>query len=90
VRWLTTAREIAALVEDWDTTSLAASLYHFGKEVRNMGARVYLLKSGEYQFQLTAAKKVLAEQIVRRDTGATDITFQLPPQTECRLTLEKV
>ena len=90
VRWLTTAREIAAVVDDWNTTSVRASLYHFGKEARDMGVRVYLLKPGEYRFQLAAAGKTLAAQTIRRDTAATDITFQLPARTECRLMLEKV
>ena len=90
VRWLTTPRAIAVLVDDWDEQSLRARLYHFGEEVRNMGVRVYLIQPGKYLFRVRAGGETLIEKTVIRKTTATDIDFQLPARTECQLSLERV
>ncbi len=90
VRWLTTPRAIAALVDDWNEQSLRARLYHFGKKERNMGVRIYLIQPGKYLFRIRDSGATLIERTIIRKTTVTDIDFQLPARTECQLSLERV
>jgi hypothetical protein len=53
VRWKTTSRDIAVLVTKSGKQAFGAELYHFGDITREMGAELYLLDSGNYEFTLT-------------------------------------
>lgn len=89
VRWLTSPRQFAALVEDWDTRSLAASIYHFGSEPRAMGIKLFLLEPGQYLFRLSSDEKMLEEKTFSRVDAATDMFFEVPIRQLCRLSIVK-
>jgi hypothetical protein len=89
VRWLTSPRQFAALVEDWDTRSLTASIYHFGSEPRAMGIKLFLLEPGQYLFRLSSDEKVLEEKTFSRVDAATDVFFEAPTRQLCRLSVVK-
>ena len=48
VRWLTSPRNIAALVTYAEPERFEAELFHFGDQARPMSAELYLLAAGEY------------------------------------------
>jgi len=87
VRWLTTPRDIAALVTDSGADGLAAELFHFGPEDRRMGAEFYLLKPGAYVLTLAAAESpehVQTQEVIV--TGPRSrVDFVLPARRLCLL-----
>ena len=89
VRWLTPPRDLAALVTTSSTDRFAAELFHFGKTPRAMSAELYLLKSGEYRFNLITpgADKALASGTFAVKGPRARISFDLPPQTPCQLSI---
>jgi hypothetical protein len=83
VRWLTPPRDIAALVTRSGTDRLTAELFHFGDKPRPMGAELYLLDQGQYQYEIRdAARGAARTPPVRFSvTGPrTRIAFNLPPR----------
>lgn len=83
VRWLTPARDIAALVTRTGRDHLTAELFHFGDHPRTMQAEFYLLAPGLYQFALTAAAKK-GPQPPQTFTVAgprTRVSMEIPPKT---------
>lgn len=77
VRWLTPARNIAALVTQSGTDTFAAKLYHFGPTPRAMGAEFYLLEPGNYVAAI-GDKSVPIEVSGQRAA----VSFTLPPREE--------
>jgi len=85
VRWKTLPQDIAVMVVDHGTTHLSADLYHFGNSSRPMGAGLYLLEPGEYEWTLLAGGQGLSGgQFSVEGTGA-QIQFSLPPKRLCTL-----
>ncbi|MHC4475807.1 MAG: hypothetical protein ACYTEL_09180 [Planctomycetota bacterium] len=89
VRWLTRPREIAAFVTDSGDDHLKAQLYHFGTEPRPMAAELYMLKPGAYEMVLSCPGKAGPTRLVEVKSPRTRISFQLPAQTMCELSLAK-
>jgi len=89
VRWLTPPRELAALVTVSGPDRFAAELFHFGKTARAMSAELYLLRRGEYRFEVVAAEtgKTLASSEFAVKGPRTRIAFKLPLRTLCRLSV---
>jgi hypothetical protein len=87
VRWLTSAREIAAMVTDWGEDHLEAELYHFGNSPREMGAEFYLLKPGKYRLELriAGADRTVFERDIEVTGARTTGGFRLPAGELCRL-----
>jgi len=91
VRWLTTPRDLAALVTDSGTDRFAAELYHFGEKARPIAAELYLLAPGDYTLSVepigasegTAPEHI--EQCVTVSGLRTRIAFELPPRQLCTL-----
>lgn len=94
VRWLTPPREIAALVTQSGRQSFEAELFHFGEEQRELAAELYFLTPGEYLFELASADGEMTERVREANfvvRGArTRISFVLPPQRLCVLTVRKI
>ncbi|MFC1712074.1 hypothetical protein ACFL6S_00330 [Candidatus Poribacteria bacterium] len=86
VRWKTTPQDIAVLVTDSSASHLSAELYHFGDTPREMGAELYLLSNGEYEWTITAdedeSKELLRGQVTV-DGPRTLVSFALPPRRSC-------
>ena len=94
VRWLTEPRDIAAIVTQAGTDTFEAQLYHFGEDVRRMGAEFYLLSFGdegdedqiEYRYELWEAieEEPKWHQLARGDVTVEQnkgvIRFELPRQ----------
>jgi hypothetical protein len=104
VRWLTSSRQIAALVQHADTVSLDARLFHFGDKPRPMAAEFYLLKPGTYTVSLARALNgktvddgpsvpdgpvVLKKTLVVRNHEDTRVEFVLPPGGLCALSIRE-
>jgi len=88
VRWLTPARQIAALVVDSNPANLRAELFHFGAAPRPMAAELLLLKPGHYRFQLNDARgTTLATQTIEVTGPRSRIDFTLPPRQLCALSI---
>jgi len=88
VRWKTTPQDIAVLVTDSGDLRFSAELYHFGKTSRKMGAELYLLKNGEYEWAITADEDESGELSRGRvivDGPRASIYFSLPPRRLCAL-----
>ena len=85
VRWLTPPRNIAALVKDAGKDRLSARLFHFGPQPRPMAAEFYLLLPGTYTLTLTPG----ATTEFTVESPRTRVAFTLPPQTLCRLRIER-
>lgn len=87
VRWKTPPRDIATLVTESNPGRFAARLYHFGKDAREMGAELLLLRPGSYRFRIT---ELGSGREVQRGTVSADrvARFTLPPGRECVLTVE--
>ncbi len=87
VRWLTTPRQIAALVTQSDHHQLEAELYHFGQNPRDIGAELYLLRKGQYSVQLIDKKSQqhISRQVLHVVGPRTTLRFQLPPAKTCLL-----
>jgi hypothetical protein len=89
VRWLTPPRDLATLVTASGPDRFAAEMFHFGKSPRPLTAELYLLKPGDYRFDLTApdASKPLATGTFTAKGPRTRIRFELPSQTLCELSI---
>jgi tetratricopeptide (TPR) repeat protein len=89
VRWLTPARDIAAMVCEHSKTELQAELFHFGRDDRAMGAEFYLLEPGAYTLALLVGNHGPAEPTHEQAfdvTGPrTRVSFTLPPHRQCFL-----
>lgn len=89
VRWLTPARDIAALVTDSTTEHFAAELFHFGRSKRSMSAELYLLRPGNYT--LSIAGKDSRKQVPIATYKFTSkglrgrVSFELPARQLCVL-----
>jgi hypothetical protein len=93
VRWLTSCRDIAALVSDRNEDGLQAKLFHFGRTDRPMGAEFYLLGRGRYTLTIAAEgqdpAQVIQKQIVDVTGRRCRVSFTLPPRRPCALTMER-
>lgn len=92
VRWLTSSREIAVLVNHCDKNELRAQLFHFGDRDRSMGAEFYMLDAGPYELTL-AFESPDSERIVERRTfivtsRRTRVSFVLPTRRLCALRVQ--
>lgn len=88
VRWKTIPQDIAALVTDSGKRRFSAELYHFGDESREMGAELYLLDGGDYEWSLTAdggKPEELARGRIKVVEQRTLLRFILPSRRLCRL-----
>jgi hypothetical protein len=88
VRWKTAPQDIAVLVTDSGTSHLSAELYHFGSMPREMGAELYLLDSGEYEWTIAVDEdksRELSRGQVTVDGPRTLIYFTIPPRRLCTL-----
>jgi len=94
VRWLTSSRDIAALVTQSSQNHFSAELFHFGSAPRKMRAELYLLKPGTYKIILREKGKKDKKKQLRRKiqitAPRTQVQFQLPPQQLCVLEVRKV
>lgn len=91
VRWLTAARDIAALVTHTDPEGLEAQLFHFGPRTRAMGAELYLLKPGMYALTLAEANtgKTFLNIPVQVQGQRTRVRFKLRARTLCLLKVRR-
>jgi len=89
VRWLTPARDIAALVTASSQNAFRAQLFHFGSGTRKMGAEFYLLSPGEYGLTLETGGKTVLSQDLSVSGPRTRVSFDLPPGRLCELRIEK-
>ena len=91
VRWLTPARDIAALVTETGESRFAAELFHFGKTPRKMTAELYLLKEGAYRFRIepvgTGSSVKASTSIIRVTGKRTRVAFTLPARVLCQLSV---
>jgi hypothetical protein len=88
VRWLTTPREIAALVTHSGRDRFAAELFHFGTKQRAMAAEFYLLQPGSYTLEICAADSgelATAPMEFSVDGPRTKVKFVLPARELCML-----
>ncbi len=86
VRWLTPARDIAALVTDAKPDTFEATLYHFGEAPREMAAEFYLLKPGAYTLQIKpGAPDEESTAQIQVDGPGTVVSFTLPARKTCVL-----
>ncbi|MFC1863190.1 hypothetical protein ACFL1Z_04470, partial [Thermodesulfobacteriota bacterium] len=86
VRWLTEPKAFAALVTRNNTKQFEAQIFHFGDDVRDMGADLYTLKAGDYRMTLyNEAGKVLSAQDVSIKGTVSRVAFEVPSRTLCRL-----
>ena len=85
VRWLTSARDLGALVVSSSSTRFGAELYHFGAAARPMAARLHLLTPGKYSWILRNRTGKIADGPLLMQPGEGEIHFVLPPQTLCFL-----
>lgn len=81
VRWLTPPREIAALVTASGPERFEAELFHFGDSPREMGARLYLLKTGTYSVHVKGADDSTEMSVSIGEDR--DISFTIPPRRLC-------
>ncbi|UCH35859.1 MAG: hypothetical protein JSV65_05760 [Armatimonadota bacterium] len=90
VRWLTSPREIAALVTDAGASRFEAELFHFGVEPREMGAELYLLNPGEYALSLLdpESDRPLHAQRVTVAGPRTRVELELPARRLCVVRIE--
>jgi len=88
VCWLTSSREIAALVTDCGTDRFLARLYHFGPEPRPMGAELHLLRPGVYEAVLRSADGTILKRRLDLEAFGARMMFELPPRTLCMLAIQ--
>lgn len=86
VRWLTTSRNIAALVTESSPETFSARLYHFGAFPREMGAELYLLRPGRYEVKIGADDL----RVIETAGPATRIEFELPPRVETAIRVRPI
>ena len=92
VRWLTSSRDIAALVTESGREHFKAQLYHFGRDPRAMAAELYLLDPGEYEFSVCAHDNPDSNLTVQRihvSGQRTRISFQLPSRVLCDVSVRR-
>lgn len=84
VRWLSPARDFAALVLDAEPTHFRAELFYFGEGSRSLEAELYLLRPGSYQLRLTdETGTLLSKQQMDLSTAPFRIPIELPPSRLC-------
>jgi hypothetical protein len=90
VRWLTGPRDIAVFVTESGPECFKAELFNFKDESRKMGAELYMLKDGIYEIVLsTADGAVLNRQRVHVKGPRTRISFEIPSEVTCILTVKR-
>jgi len=89
VRWLTPAQDIAVLVTADAPTGLEADLYHFGNTPREMGAELFLLGNGGYEWALSSGDDELDRQGFLVESPRTRVAFSLPPRRLCTLEVRR-
>lgn len=89
VRWLTRPREIAVLVRMAAPDGLEATLFHFGRSPRAMGAELNMLKPGDYTLKIIARDHVLKEEAFTVSGPRTRIAFEIPSRQSCRLVIRR-
>lgn len=89
VRWLTPARDFAALVTESGEEWLSAEVFHFGESPRLMGAEFYLLAPGEYQATLRTEGQELLTIPVVQSGGRMRAEFEIPPRIPCAIQVAK-
>ena len=93
VRWKTVPQDIAALVTDSGTSRFCAELYHFGSEPREMGAELYLLDSGKYEWAITTGgdeSEELSRGQIPGSGPRTSICFTIPQRRLCMLKIRRL
>jgi hypothetical protein len=89
VRWLTPARDIAALVTDSTTEHFAAELFHFGRSKRSMSAELYLLRPGNYTLSIAGKDSRKQAPIATYKFTSKGlrgrVSFELPARQLCVL-----
>ncbi len=85
VRWLTSPRDLGALVVSSSSRRFGAELYHFGATPRRMAARLHLLAAGKYSWVLRSRAGRIADGSLLMQPGEGEIHFVLPPKTLCFL-----
>lgn len=90
VRWITSPRQIAALVTHADQHTFEAELFHFGDDSRAMDAELYLLEPGTYHWQLIADGEELAGGDFVHDSAVSSLALTLPPHRLCSLNVAPV
>jgi hypothetical protein len=86
VRWLTPARDIAALVTEAKSDSFEAMLYHFGDAPRDIAAEFYLLKPGAYRLRITSGENLEHwNSIVHVEGPSARFPLTLPERRICVL-----
>jgi len=93
VRWLTTPRDIAALVTESLQSRFGAELFSFGERTRPMSAEFYLLDPGKYKLTITVtdggeARLVETNQFAV-ESRRTHISFTLPARKLCVLNISR-
>ncbi len=89
VRWKTHARDIGALVTGSGRRNFEAELYHFGNTERNMGAELYLLDKGTYEFTLTDTVGGSSTQTLTVTSPRTQVSFTLSPKRRYTIELRR-
>ena len=92
VRWLTPSRNIAILVTESQTKGFTAKLFNFDTTDRPISAQLYLLTEGRYKCQLIrddSKQKTHPQKSFTVKGPRTQITFTLPAQTPCTLTITR-
>ncbi|MHC4755617.1 MAG: hypothetical protein ACYTBP_10790 [Planctomycetota bacterium] len=91
VRWLTPPRKIAVFVSDSGPDRFKAELFHFGTKPRKMGVELYVLKPGVYEMILRDSSNAeLNRQKILVKDSRTRISFKIPPQMTCTITVKKL
>ncbi len=92
VRWMTPSRDIAALVTFASEDKFESELFHFGEEVREFDAKLFLLKPGHYVKTLRDSSAEIDLEKEELSVSATPFVIRvgLPARRLCRLSLHRV
>lgn len=96
VRWLTSSREIAALVTQSDRKHFAAVVFHFGDKPRKIGDELYLLEPGDYRLMIAVGDgtwdkyQPMTNMKFNVNGPGTRVSFILPPRRLCTLKIDPI
>ena len=96
VRWLTSPREIAALVTQSDQEHFTAEVFHFGNAPRDMAVELYQLLPSEYQLMIAVGDgewdqyEPMMHRNFTVDSPRTRVRFILPPRRLCVLVIRQI
>ena len=96
VRWMTSPREIAALVTEADKNHFAAEVFHFGDKPRDMAAEFYLLEPGEYHLMIAVGDgtwdqyEPMMHKNFTVEGPRTRVSFILPPRRLSTLKINRL